>query len=120
MGPNDEIIYAPAITVDVVQGYNVEPPTQSGLTLAGKVTREQGFAAPITITPDALPLGVNCPPVEIADGASSYSIRCEATAEAPAGEHQILLNPSSILPQGEKGQVPYKIAPVEAILRIKK
>jgi hypothetical protein len=88
--------------------------------LAGKVTREQGFAAPITITPDALPLGVNCPPVEIADGASSYSIRCEATAEAPAGEHQILLNPSSILPQGEKGQVPYKIAPVEAILRIKK
>jgi len=117
---NDEVIYAPAITVDVVQGYHVEPPEQSGLVLTGKVMREEGFNAPIAIAPDALPLGVTCPPVEVANGATSYSVRCEATGEAPAGEHTILLNPASILPQGEKGQVPYKIAPVEATLRIKK
>jgi len=117
---NDEVIYAPAITVDVVQGYHVEPPKQNGLVLSGVIRREEGFAAPITITPDALPLGVSCAPVEAPENSAQYSITCEAGKDAPAGEHTILLNASSILPQGERGKVPYKIAAVEATLKIGK
>jgi hypothetical protein len=119
-GMNDEVVYAPAITVDVVQGYHVEQPKQNGLVLSGKVRREEGFTAPIAITPDALPLGVTCAAVEVAEKATEYSIACQAGKDAPAGEHTILLNAASILPQGEKGKVPYKIAPVEATLRIGK
>ncbi|MBI3680650.1 MAG: PPC domain-containing protein [Acidobacteria bacterium] len=126
MGMQEEIVYAPAVTVEVVQGYAVEPPKQAstlargGKTeLVGTVMREEGFAAEVTIAPDALPLGVTCHPAEVAANASQYRIACEATGEAPSGEHKILLNPSSILPEGEKGKVPYKIAPVEATLLIK-
>lgn len=121
----DEIIYAPAGRVEVLQGYTVAPPVQekplrakASAVLAGKVKRETGFAGPITIAPDALPLDVNCATAEVPDHAAEYRIACEAGANAPPGEHTILLNPVSILPEGEKGKVPYKIAPVEAKLVI--
>jgi hypothetical protein len=121
----DEIIYAPAVRVEVLQGYSVAPPVQekplrpkASAVLAGTVKRESGFAGPITITPDALPLDVNCAAAEVPDQAAEYRIPCEAGAGAPPGEHTILLNPVSILPEGEKGKVPYKIAPVEAKLVI--
>ncbi|MFN7938159.1 MAG: PPC domain-containing protein [Bryobacteraceae bacterium] len=120
MGMNDEVVYAPAITVDVVQGYDVGVPKQDGLKLFGTIRREDGFSAPVTITPDALPLGVVCPSVEVGENGTQYAIECQASKEAPVGEHMILLNAASILPQGEKGKVPYKIAPVEAKLRIGK
>jgi hypothetical protein len=124
-GMGEEIIYAPAVTVEVVQGYHVEPPSQPSplapggrADLTGTVSREEGFSAPITITADALPLGVSCDPSEVPAAATRYRIACQAAAEAPAGDHPILLNPVSILPEGEKGKVPYKIAAVEATLRI--
>jgi hypothetical protein len=126
-GMREETVYAPAITVEVVQGYGVDAPRQTtplraggSAELTGRVTREKGFTAPITVSADALPLGVSCRAAEIPESAAEYRIACQATAEAPAGEHKILLNPSSILPEGEKGKVPYKIAPVEAMLVIAK
>lgn len=124
---NEEIIYAPAITVEVVQGYNVDAPKQSAplapngkAELTGKLSREEGFVQPVTIAADALPTGVNCATVEVAEKDSAYRISCEASADATPGEYKILLNPSSILPEGEKGKVPYKIAAVEATLVVAK
>ncbi len=119
-GMEEETLYAPAVTVEVVQGYYVDEPKQAAdkLELIGQVRREAGFNMPVTIAPDALPLGITCQPAEAAG--SEYRIACEAGPGAPAGEHKILLNPASILPEGEKGKVPYKIAPVEATLRIGK
>lgn len=121
----DETIYAPAVRVEVLQGYSVAAPAQdkplrakSSAVLAGQVKREAGFAGPVTIAPDALPLDVSCATAEVPDNTSEYRIACEAGANAPPGEHMILLNPASILPEGEKGKVPYKIAPVEAKLVI--
>ncbi|HUQ93910.1 MAG TPA: hypothetical protein VM120_19685 [Bryobacteraceae bacterium] len=123
----EEIVYAPAITVEVVQGYHVEAPKQATplkpggkVELVGGVSREAGFTSPITIAPDALPLAVTCVSAEVPDGAKEYRIACEAGPDAPAGDHKILLNPSSILPEGEKGKVPYKIGAVEASLVVAK
>ncbi|MBL8228451.1 MAG: hypothetical protein JNL98_08240 [Bryobacterales bacterium] len=123
----DEVIYSPAVRVEVVQGYSISTPSQTvplhagaSTVLAGTVTREAGFAGPVTVAPDALPLDVNCAPVEVPENSAQYQVRCEAGANAPHGEHMILLNPASILPEGEKGKVPYKIAPVEAKLVIVK
>lgn len=123
----DEVIYAPAVTVDVVQGYYVDAPKQSAtlraggkVELVGSVRRERGFNGPVTVAPDALPLQVSCANGVVPEGSTEYRIVCEAGADAPIGAHQILLNPSSILPEGDKGKVPYKIAAVEATLVVGK
>lgn len=118
----EEVVFAPAITIEVVQGYRVLPPAGGGMVLSGKVEREKDFTAPISYTFDALPVGVSCQAQDTPEGGATYTITCQAGPEAVPGSYTFLINPSSILAgsESEKGKVPYKIPPVEAKMEVKK
>ncbi|MBI3667573.1 MAG: PPC domain-containing protein [Acidobacteria bacterium] len=119
----EETIAAPAVTFEVVQGYKMEAPGKAatlapgGKTeIAGRLRREQDFNAPITVKADNLPANVSCSTAEVPGGAEEFTLKCEATVAAPAGEYTIELGSSSTLAGRNKENVPYTIPPVEARL----
>jgi len=108
MGMQDEVIYAPALTIEVVQGYSVDPPSQPSplkpggkAELNGKVRREPGFTGQVTYAIDALPLDVTCQAAETPEAGLDYKLTCEAGANAEPGTHRFFINPASILAGGE-------------------
>jgi hypothetical protein len=114
-----------AITLDVVQGYRVEPPKEP-LTLApggkqelvGSFHREPEFTNPVKIQADYLPAHVTCQPQDLRSGSGEYRLACEADAAAKPGEYTFQLTPASVVVGLDKREMPYKIAPVTAKLII--
>jgi len=118
-----EALSTPAITLDVLQGYRVEPPKES-LTLqpggkkdlVGSLFREPEFTQPVTIQADYLPAHVTCKSDELRAPSNEYRLACEADASAKPGEYTFQLTPASVVVGLDKREVPYKIAPVAAKL----
>jgi hypothetical protein len=126
MGMQEQVVYAPAVTVEVVQGYFLDAPSGAALAPGGKaelkgaIRREKGFTSPVSIAVEGLPPNVTCPVVDTGEDAVEYAVHCEAGPAAEPGAYAVQLNASSILAGGEEGKVPYKIAPVEMKLVVRK
>jgi hypothetical protein len=117
-------LVAPAVTIEIVQGYDVAPPKepvtlqQGGKAeLVGAFRREPEFAAPVTVAAEYLPAHVTCQPVEVRT-ASEYRMTCEADASAKPGSYEVQLTPASVVTGLDKREMPYKVAPVTAKLII--
>ena len=119
----ERIVYAPAVTFEMVLGYGVDLPTELTLrpgettTLAGSVTREPGFDSPISVKLDGLPAGVSCKEAEVTS-AAQFELSCTAGDEAEPGRYDIQITASSTLPGSEKKHVPLKMKPIDAKLRV--
>ena len=123
----EQTIYAPALTVEVVQGYRIEAPKQvteiprdGSAEIAGRFHREPDFTSPVTVKADNLPLGVVCSAAEISAAPEEYRLECKADASAKPGEYEIELAPTSVLAGRDTELVPYKIDPVSTRLSITK
>ncbi len=119
-----EVIYAPAITLELVLGYGLEVPGKFTLLpggstiLAGKVTREPGFTSPISIKIDNLPPHVACEAVEVVSESDEFRLPCAADAQAPPGEYEIELAASSRLTAEKDKYVPLRMPPIKTQLTV--
>ncbi len=115
-------VVSPAITIEVVQGYQVTAPEKpvavtpnQPFEISGAFQREAIFESEVVVEAENLPLGVKCQTATIADTPATYSLPCTADAVEP-GEHQISIAPKSVLASRDKEAVPYNITPVSATL----
>jgi hypothetical protein len=123
----EQTIYAPALIVDVVQGYRIDAPEQiteiprgGRAEILGRFRRQPDFASPVTVKADNLPLGVKCSAAEISGAPEQYRLECEADDSAKPGDYEIELAPTSVLASRDTELVPYKIEPVTTHLSITK
>jgi len=121
----EEVITAPAITFEVVQGYTMEGPVTSAVLqpggkteLRGRLRWQEGFAAPVMVKADNLPPHVSCRQAEVGPQVEEFHLSCEAAPAAAPGEFPIELVSSSTLAGREKESVPYTIPPVTVQLII--
>lgn len=115
----------PAITLEIVQGYNIAPPKEPVMLapggkaeIVGGFRREPEFAHAVRVKAEYLPAHVSCQPVELGVGAKEYRLACEAEASAKAGEYEFQLTPASIVVGLDKRETAYMIPPVTAKLVI--
>ncbi len=115
-------IVSPAITVDVVQGYDVGAPenpiavtSNRQFEISGAFRREPNFDSEVIVEAENLPLGVECETAAIIDNPADYTLGCQA-GEVAAGEYKIAITPKSVLASRDKEAVPYNITPVSATL----
>ncbi len=120
-------IYAPPITVDIVQGYRIESPDkpvtiQAGqeFTLNGSFEREPEFDSEVIVEAANLPIGVSCASQKINGTPSQYTLDCEAEISVEPGEYAVEITPRSVLAGRDKEAVPYNIPPVEAVIVVGK
>ena len=116
-------IYSEAITVDVVQGYDVRLPdapvsvTAGGeFEIAGNFSREPEFDSEVELEMTNLPVGVTCASSKITGSPETFSLGCQAAPEVEPGEYLVEVTPKSVLAGRDKEAVPYNIPPVEAVL----
>ena len=88
-----QTIYSPALTIDVVRAYEVEPAEEvttlqpGGTTeLAARLRREEGFDREVEVKAENLPLGVACETAKVAGTQSEFRILCKVEADAAGGE----------------------------------
>ena len=115
-------IVSPAITVDVVQGYDVGAPekpvavtSNRPFAIGGSFHREPNFDSEVIVEAENLPLGVECATAAIAGNPSDYTLDCQA-GEVAGGEYKISITPKSVLASRGKEAVPYNVTPVDATL----
>ena len=119
----NHIIYSPAITVDIIQGYRVGAPDEpvtakpgTEFAISGAFSREPEFDSEIVVEAANLPVGVTCEAVTISDSPATYSLACRAEPDADAGEYSVEITPRSVLAGRGEEAVPYNIPPVEAVV----
>ena len=119
----DVPIYSEAITVDVVQGYNVhlsEAPVAvspgGAFEISGSFSREPEFDSEVELEMTNLPVGVTCESSKIAGSPETFSLACQAAPEVEPGEYSVEVAPKSVLAGRDKEAVPYNIPPVQAVL----
>jgi hypothetical protein len=118
-------IISPAISVDVVEGYQLEleqPELKivpgARAEVRGRVHREPTFEGSLVkLEISELPEFVNCTPVDVPDGQREFVMTCEAQAAAVPGAYQIKIR-SAAPDTGRKAKDEYKIAEVPAKLII--
>jgi hypothetical protein len=121
-GMGEDTIYSPALTVEVLQGYRMEPPktatVQPGgrVELSGRLIREPEFQQPVIVKLDNAPAGMKCASSDAPANATEYRIVCEAGTTVKPGEYPIQLSSSSSVIGLDKRQTSYSIAPVEGKL----
>ena len=116
-------ITAPAISVEVVQGYEIVVPPDgfkvrpgSGVELAARVRRDSAFSQPVKVRAEELPPGVSCEAAEVTGSQEEFRVVCQADPSAVPGDYRILLSSSSVLAGREKEKVPYLVPAVETRL----
>ncbi len=116
-------IYAPAITVEVVQGYEIVVPSTAVTVspggkaeLVARIQRDPAFLAAVEIKAENLPLGASCLPVKVTGSEEEFRVFCQAGPAAVPGEYNIELTSSSMLAGRDQEKVPYRIEPVKAPL----
>ena len=119
-------LYSQAIAVEVIQGYEIEVLAESEslgpggkAELVGKVSRSEGFHGRVDIRVENLPPGLSCAAVQVERGEDQFGILCEALDSSQPGEYDIELVSSSVLPDQEKENLPYRIPAVQARLIVK-
>ena len=127
IGGRTQTIYAPALTIEVVQGYRIEAPKQlteiprgGSAQILGSFHREPDFSSPVTVRADNLPLGVECAAAEISGAPDEYRLECKADESAKPGEYEIELAPTSVLAGRDTELVPYKIDAVATRISVTK
>ena len=121
----EETIYSPAITIDVVRAYEVEPAEEvtafqpGGTTeLVAKLRREEGFDREVEVKAENLPLGVACETAKVPGTDNEFRLPCKVDADAPSGEFEIDLATSSTVIGGEDKEIPFSPPPFKAKVRI--
>ena len=121
----DLTIYSEAITVDVVQGYDVRLPKApvavslgGEFEITGSFSREAEFDSEVELEMTNLPVGVTCASTTITGSPETFSLGCQATPEVEPGEYLVEVTPKSVLAGRDKEAVPYNIPPVEAVLAV--
>ena len=116
-------IYSEAITVDVVQGYDVGLPDAplavspgGEFEISGTFAREPDFDSDVELEMVNLPVGVTCATSKVTGSPETFSLSCTAAAEVEPGEYLVELAPKSVMAGRDKEAVPYNIPPVEAVL----
>lgn len=116
-------IYSPAITVDIIQGYRVGAPDApvtarpgTKFAISGSFSREPEFDSEVVVEAANLPVGVTCESASIGGSPETYSLACQAEADAAAGEYAVEIAPRSVLAGRDEEAVPYNIPPVEAVV----
>lgn len=119
----DLTIYSEAITVDVVQGYDVRIPDApvavspgGGFEISGTFSREPEFDSEVELEMVNLPVGVACATSKITGSPETFSLACTAASEVEPGEYLVELAPKSVMAGRDKEAVPYNIPAVEAVL----
>ena len=119
----DLTIYSEAITVDVIQGYDVRLPDTplkispgGDFEISGTFSREPEFDSDVELEMVNLPVGVTCTTSKITGSPETFSLGCKAAAEVEPGEHLVELAPKSVMAGRDKEAVPYNIPPVETVL----
>lgn len=119
-----ETLYTPALTVEVVQGYEIGlatnrivVPPGSSAELKGRLTREPGFPNPVRIEARYLPRGVSCEPADVLPDGQEFALAFVAAPQARAGEYEIEIDSSStMVGAGKDKALPYNIPPLRATL----
>ena len=120
-----EIVTAPAVTFEVVHGFQIDVPAEvtirvgASTQLVGRVHREPEFFSPLTIRIDNLPLHVSCPTVEVPGDVERFKLMCEADSTAEPGEYEIEIASSSELATRRAKRVPLRMPPVKARLIVR-
>ena len=118
-------IVSPAISIDVVEGYQVELEHSelkigagSRLEVRGQVYREPTFEGSlIKLEAAELPEHVKCTTIEVPDGQRDFVMACDAGEAALPGAYEIQIR-SAAPDTGRKAKDEYKIADVPAKLII--
>lgn len=119
-----EVLSAPIITVEVVEGFSITP-TEDAFSLkagesfvvTGAITRDSSFEKEVTVTAGDLPQGVACEPSVAPPVQTEFRLECLAAKDAEAGLHEIRLTGESVL-AGRGKNVPYQIEPVMVTLEV--
>ncbi len=117
-----EIVTAPAVTFEVVHGFEIDVPAEvtiragASAAFVGQVRREPEFFSPVTIRADNLPLHVSCPTVEVSGDVEKFQLLCEADSSAEPAEYEIEIASSSELATRRTKRVPLRMPPVKARL----
>lgn len=122
----DEQLAAPIITIEVVEGFALEPASEifsaapgKEFVVAGKVTRDAGFDNPITVRAEELPQGVECEESTAEGATADFGLACSAAPETEPGVYEVRLAGSSFMAgRGEGKNVPYQIEPMTITLEI--
>ena len=121
----ESIVQSKPLEVDVVDGYGLETPGHSLVIGAdsegswnGSIWREPEFRRTVTVSAVGLPSGLQCEAAELAADQTSYELRCTASPDAPAGEHEVEIRAESML--SDEGTTPYLVDPVKAMLVIER
>ena len=118
-------IYSPAIEIEVAQGFVVKVDSKNlklspgGKTqLKGTIWRDFTFeGSTVKIAAADLPDNVSCQPVELLEAQTTFTLTCEASAQALAGNYDIRLT-GTAPDTGRKAKAEYKIQDIEAKLVI--
>ena len=120
-----QTIVSPAIVFEIVQGYEVDPPSDpvtiepgKGALISGEFRRQPEFDSPVTITATNLPNGMSCSQAVLSGEDARYDLECSAEKDASAGEYAAELAANSYLADRDTEEVPYNIPPVRAEIRI--
>ena len=121
----EETIYSPAITIDVVRAYEVEPAEEvttlepGGTTeLVARLRREEGFDREVEVKAENLPLGVACEAAKVPGTDNEFRLPCTVEADAAGGEFEIDLATSSTVIGGEDKEIPFSPPPFKAKVKI--
>ena len=118
-----ETVYAPAVTVDVIRAYEIEPevtslrPGGEGY-LAARLKREPGFSSSVEIKPENLPLDVTCDPMTAEPAIEEFRLPCTAGPDAYPGEYEIDLASSSVVISEQGRRIPITQPAVKARLQV--
>ena len=118
-----ETIYAPAVTVDVIRAYEIEPEVTlvrpgAEAELVAQLKREPGFSSAVEIKPENLPLHVECESVTVAPDTDRLRVPCRAGPDAELGEYEIDLASSSVVVGDEGREIPITRPAVKAKLQV--
>lgn len=119
----NQTVYAPAVTVDVIHAYEIEPEVtslQPGAEghLVARLKREPGFASAVEIKPENLPLDVTCDPITADPDTNELRLPCTAAPNAHPGEYEIDLASSSTVLTDEGREIPISQPAVKAKLQV--
>ena len=121
----EETLYSPAITIEIVRAYEVQPAQEVTALEAGGTTeflatiqREEGFDREVEVKAENLPLGVACETAKVPGTSAEFRLPCKIEADAAGGEFEIDLATSSTVIGGEDKEIPFSPPPFKAKVRI--
>jgi len=121
----EETIYSPAITIDIVRAYDVQPADEVTALEPGGTTeflatirREEGFDREVEVKAENLPLGVACETAKVPGMSDELRLPCTVEADAAVGEFEIDLATSSTVIGGQDKEIPFSPPPFKAKVKI--